>query len=110
MRDIAQSIRAVKLTFRQTGGFVGIDRGVALETTSLPNGLRTAAESLLKSDAPIATSSPAARDQMQYYVQIEGDDDRRELRFDDETMPEKLSDLVNHLRSQSRPLPPQRGE
>jgi len=104
------SIRGVKLNFRQTGGFVGIDRGVAVETASLPDDLRAAAESLVKRKPPIAPSSPMTRDQMQYYMRIEGSGEPRELRFDDETIPEELSDLVDHLRSQSRPLPPQREE
>jgi hypothetical protein len=97
----------VKLTFRQSGGFVGIDRGSEVETKSLPVNLRHVAESLVQDDAPMAAPNPAARDQMQYHLLIEGDGSRRDLHFDDETMPAGWNDLVAYLRGHSGPLPPQ---
>jgi hypothetical protein len=97
----------VKVIFRQSGGFVGLDRGSEIETKSLPPTLRQTAESLITREIPISPANPASRDQTAYQLRIEGDGNHRELRFDDETMPDELSGLVAHLRDAAGPLPPQ---
>jgi hypothetical protein len=91
----------MKLTFEQSGGFVGVRRKAVIESEHLPKRLREGAERLWTVSEPVPGG--AGRDLARYQIEIEAGGNRRSIRFDDLTVPAELADLVAYLAEKSAP-------
>jgi len=102
----------MKISYRQAGGFAGLNRGADLDLDSLPPAeagrLRKLVERARLGGG--ATRGPsAARDLVGYEIAIESDDGRTVVtRFDDASMPESATALLEALQKRARPIPLQK--
>jgi hypothetical protein len=95
----------MKVSFRQSGGFAGLVRGVDLDTSKMDTDDAAELEKLVAaSDIQGHTSrrKQAARDLVQYEISI---DHAARLTFDDHTIPTDVQPLLKYLRARSAPMP-----
>ena len=94
----------MKLQFRQSGGFAGLERGCEVAVATLAPELRKLVEQAMAQ--PPGRSLPSAgADITQYSLSVDSPGESREVRFDDTTMPPALAPLLIHLTAASKPLP-----
>lgn len=100
----------MKISYRETGGFAGLGRGADLDLESLPPSEATRLRKIVDEArlGDLRASGPsAARDLVGYEIAVEGDDGKRVVaRFDDATVPESATALLEVLQERARPLPP----
>jgi hypothetical protein len=100
----------VKVSYRQTGGFAGLGRGADLDLEALPSAEATRLRKLVEQArlGDLRARGPStARDLVGYEIAVEGDDGKRVVaRFDDATVPESATPLVEALQKRARPVPP----
>lgn len=95
----------MKLRFRQSGGFAGLERGCEVAVAALAPELRMLLEHALTHASAPSSSSPGGADLTQYSLVVDTPGKARELRFDDATLPPALAPLLAHLTAKSTPLP-----
>jgi len=102
----------MRISYREAGGFAGLSRGADLDLESLPPAqagrLRKLVERARLRD--VETRGPsAARDLVGYEIAIEDDDGRTVVaRFDDASVPESATPLLEALQKRARPIPLQK--
>ena len=99
----------MKISFRQSGGFAGVIRGVELDSQDLPPEEAAALRSFVERSAPlglIEETDPRMRDPFTYEIAVETDEGSRLFTFDDGTVPEGMAPLLRTLKSRSGPRPP----
>lgn len=94
----------MKLRFRQSGGFAGLERGCEVAVASLAPELRRLVDQAM-AHAAGQSSPPGGADITQYSLAVDAPGDSREVRFDDATLPPALAPLLAHLTAASKPLP-----
>jgi hypothetical protein len=100
----------MKITYRESGGFAGLSRGVEIDTSTLPAADARRVEALVARAGlkQQARAGPAgARDLAGYQITIESDAGRVAVSFDDMTVPEDADDLLAYLQERAGPLPPE---
>lgn len=96
----------MKVSFRQSGGFAGLTRGVELDAEDLPPEEAASLRSLMERGGPQeGTEDPEARDLQTYEITVETDEGSRQFAFDDGTVPEDVAPLLRTLKRRSGPLP-----
>jgi hypothetical protein len=99
----------MKITFMQSGGFVGAVKGCVIDAADLAPGERQELESLVASSGLTESSgvfSAAGRDLRQYDIVIEHDGAVQRLCCDERSVPEAARPLVTFLAARARPQPP----
>jgi hypothetical protein len=96
-----------KVRFRQSGGFAGLVRGVEVSAAELSAADRRALETMAsgRRGAPPAGAA-GARDLLTYELELDTDSGRVRLEFDESSVPDELSSLVESLAKRARPMPP----
>ncbi len=95
----------MKLRFRQSGGFAGLERGCEMSVAALAPELRALLDHAMAQPAAQSVPPASAADITQYSLAVDTPGNARELRFDDTTLPPALAPLLAHLTAASRPLP-----
>ena len=98
----------MKVSFRQSGGFAGLIRGVDLDTSKMDADQTSELEALVNAsgiEGSKKARTHAARDLVQYDITIEQDKQVSKLSFDDKTVSDTVQPLLKYLRSQARPMP-----
>ncbi len=98
----------MKVSFRQSGGFAGLIRGVDLDTTQMDEDAAQELEALVSASGFVGhkkARTHAARDLVQYEIKIEQDEHVSKCSFDDKTVPPDAQPLIKYLRAQSHPMP-----
>ena len=98
----------MKVSFRQSGGFAGLIRGVDLDTAQMDADAAQELAGLVSASGIVGTKKArthAARDLVQYDILIEQGDQISKGSFDDKTVPADAQPLLKYLRSQSHPMP-----
>jgi hypothetical protein len=98
----------MKVSFRQSGGFVGLIRGIDLDTMQMDADQAVELEGLVNAsgiEGSKKARTHAARDLVQYEITIEQDKQVSKLSFDDKSVPEAVQPLLKYLRPQARPMP-----
>ncbi len=96
----------MRLTFRQSGGFAGLTRGVEVDASELSEGLARAIEQLVRSGAKASQATPEARDLTTYALTIEDAGRTHQLAFDDMSIPAEAGPLLAYLQRRAKPVPP----
>ena len=99
----------MKIRYREAGGFVGLVRGVDIDTASLPEDEARRVVSLVERAGLVTDEGRGpvdARDLRGYEIVIELEASRTVVRFDDATVPPAADELLAHLQGQARPVPP----
>ncbi len=99
----------MKIRYREAGGFVGLSRGVDIDTASLPEDEARRVVSLVERAALVAEEGRGpddARDLRGYEIVIQLEASRTVVRFDDATVPITADELLAYLQRQARPIPP----
>ena len=99
----------MRVTFVQSGGFVGAVKGCVIDAAGLAPGERQELESLVAASGLTESSelfSGAGRDLRQYDIMIEHDAAVQRLSCDERSVPEAVRPLVAFLSARSRPQPP----
>ena len=98
----------MKVSFRQSGGFAGLVKGVDLDSSNMAADQGQQLEKLAAASG-IQGSTTArlqvARDLMQYDIRIEQNSQVSKLSFDDKTVPPAVQPLLTYLKSQAHPMP-----
>lgn len=97
-----------KVRFRQSGGFAGLVRGSELSgDKEISDAERRALERYAESSraAPAAKGS-RARDLVGYELELDTDDGKVRLEFDEANVPDDLAPLVEKLAKRAKPVPP----
>jgi hypothetical protein len=97
----------MKITYRESGGFTGLSRGVEIDTSTLPAAEARSVEALVARAGlkDQARSGPAgARDLAGYQITIESDAGQVVVSFDDATVPAEADDLLAYLQERAAPL------
>lgn len=97
---------AVRVTFVQSGGVVGVRRGCELDSARLPRGEARELESLVTDSQLVASGvhrSPGGRDLRLYEIRVENGAETVSVIFDDLTLPERARPLVGFLRRKALP-------
>lgn len=98
----------MKLSFRQTGGFMGLARGCNLDTNTLSQSEAAAIERLV-ADSEIQQSgdrrSAQGNDLTTYEIVIERPDTRVSVKIDDMSLSPQVLPLVEYLQERSSPIP-----
>ncbi len=106
-----------KIRFRQTGGFAGLVRGSDIAPESLGAKARAKLERLLNQSGLAAGGSAraaasrkdaghdAARDLIQYELDIETESGTEHFVFDDLDLSEEVAPLVEFLQEHAGPMP-----
>jgi hypothetical protein len=97
----------MKLTFRESGGYVGWTRGAEIDTDSLPPPAAKALESLITPSGlsyPSGARSPSARDSISYEIFIETKEGRHGILLDDTAVGPDLEPLIEYLQKRAQPL------
>ena len=96
----------MKISFIQSGGFLGHRRGCELDTAVLAADTVQELEYLTEASG-ISTSgvffSESGRDIQQYDITIDDGNSEVSVTFDDETLPAAAQSLVDYLQKHSRP-------
>ncbi|HEY6546793.1 MAG TPA: protealysin inhibitor emfourin [Vicinamibacteria bacterium] len=98
----------MKISYRETGGFAGLSRGVELDLESLPPAEARKLQKLVEAaclESGTARGPTGARDLVGYEIVIEKDGVRSVVRFDDASVPESATELLEALQSRARPIP-----
>jgi hypothetical protein len=100
----------MKISYRESGGFTGLSRGVEIDTATLPAADARRVEALvaragLKGQA--RTGPAEARDVAGYQITIESEAGRVAVSFDDMSVPAEADDLLAFLQERAGPVPPQ---
>lgn len=99
----------MRVTFVQSGGFVGAVKGCVLDAEGLAPDERAELESLVAASGlagSIEAFSSAGRDLREYDVVIEHEAAVRRLSCDERSVPESARPLVSFLATRARPQPP----
>ena len=99
----------MKITFRQSGGFMGLVRGCTVDTTTLAAGERNRVEGLVTAStltASFTRQTEGGRDRWQYEITIEHEAARVHVVCDDACLPEPARPLVAYLVGCAKPMPP----
>jgi hypothetical protein len=99
----------MRITFMQSGGFVGTIKGCVLTAAELTSDERQELESLVVAGGLTGSSerfSEAGRDLRHYDIMIEQDTAVHRLSCDDRSVPEAVRPLVAFLQTRARPQPP----
>jgi hypothetical protein len=97
---------AVRVTFVQSGGVVGVPRGCELDSSKLAPGDARELESLVTESGLVTSGdhrSPHARDLRLYEIRVENGAETVSVTFDDSTLPERARPLVGFLRRNATP-------
>jgi hypothetical protein len=96
-----------KIRFRQSGGFAGLVRGVDVPAAELSAADRRALEEHVKdrraAPPPRAT---AARDLVTYELELDTGAGQVRLEFDEASVPDDLSSIIESLARRARPMQP----
>ncbi len=96
----------MKVTFLQSGGFAGAVRGWEIDTAALAPEAARELEHLVRGSGLPASGeflSDKGRDLQQYEITIEDGSRKRELVFDDSTVPQSARPLLGFLKKHARP-------
>jgi hypothetical protein len=99
----------MRITYMQSGGFVGAVKGCVIDTADLAPGERQELESLVAASSLTESSesfSAAGRDLRQYDIVIEHDAAVQRLACDERSVPEAARPLITFLSARARPQPP----
>jgi len=99
----------MRITFTQSGGFVGAMAGCRIDTAELAPDERREAESLVAASGltdSFERFSPTGRDRRQYEITIEGESPTLTVVFDESSLPAAARPLVGFLASRARPQRP----
>ena len=94
------------IRFRQSGGFAGLVRGCEFAGTDLSGAHRRALESYLAAHKTAVTAPSTARDLQVYELEIDTDAGSVRLEFDESSVPDELTSLMERLESVARPMRP----
>ena len=97
----------MKIRFRQSGGYAGLQMGCDLDTKSLSSDRATQLESLVNTSGILQANSGRsenAADLISYEIAIETNQGTHQVTFDDLTLPENILPLLEYLQSQAKPL------
>jgi hypothetical protein len=97
----------MKIKFRQSGGYAGLRMGCELDTNLLSPEEATKLQSLVEQSDIFQTKSDRSEntaDLIDYEITIETKAAKRQVTFDDLTLPEKILPLLDYLQSQAKPL------
>jgi hypothetical protein len=103
----------MRITFVQSGGFVGTIKGCRIDTAALEPAERARVESLVATSgitASFTERSAAARDVKQYQIAIEQDAAILRVECDDRCVPEAARPLVGFLAAKATPQRPGFGD
>lgn len=103
----------MRITFVQSGGFVGAIKGCRIDTAALEPGERARVESLVTASgitASFTRLSEGARDVRQYRIAIERDAAVLRMTCDDRCMPDAARPLVGFLATKAVPQRPGFGD
>src|SRR5882757_6245560 len=98
----------MKVSFRQSGGFAGLVKGVDLDSSKMAADQGQQLEKLAAASGiqgSTTARSQVARDLMQYDIRIEQNSQVSKLSFDDKTVPPTVQPLLTYLKSQAHPMP-----
>ena len=96
----------MKISFVQSGGFVGLRRGCELDTAALAPDMAQELERIAKTSGILTSGvffSESGRDLQQYDITIDDGNSEISVTFDDETLPLAAQSLVDYLQKRSRP-------
>ncbi len=99
----------MRVTFVQSGGFVGAIKGCVIDAADLAPAERQELESLVAATGlteSLEQFSSAGRDLRQYDIEIEHDAGVLRLCCDERSVPETARPLVAFLSTRARPQPP----
>jgi hypothetical protein len=99
----------MKITFMQSGGFVGAVKGCVIDTTDLAPDEQRELESLVATSGlteSLERFSSTGRDLRHYEIVIEQDARVQRIVCDDHSVPEAARPLVAFLAARARPQPP----
>lgn len=99
----------MRITFMQSGGFVGTVKGCVIDAADLAPAERQELESLVAASGLAESSerlSGAGRDLRQYDLVIEQGAEVQRLCCDERSVPEASRPLVAFLSARARPQPP----
>jgi len=99
----------MRITYMQSGGFVGAVKGCVIDAADLAPGERQELESLVAASGLTESSesfSAAGRDLRQYDIVIEHDATVQRLACDERSVPEAARPLITFLSARARPQPP----
>ena len=97
----------MKLSFRQSGGFAGLLKGIDLDTGALEESEARELEALARAsgiEGAQAFTTEGARDLHRYEITIEHDDGVASLSCDDGSVPAAAGPLLRYLRNRARPM------
>ena len=97
----------MRITFTQSGGFVGALRGCRIDAAGLPVEERRLLEDLVAAsglDASFERFDDAARDRKQYEIHIDRDGGAVRVCCDDHCLPEAARPLVGFLAARATPM------
>jgi hypothetical protein len=107
----AQTILAwgspVKISFRETGGFVPVARACDLDSEKMNPAEAAELAALVKASGILNMRDsrvPGAADVVRFSFEIEQDEIRHAVKFDNPSLPKELAPLVAFLRDRSQPL------
>jgi|SRR3954447_2481215 hypothetical protein len=98
----------MKVSFRQSGGFAGLVRGIDLDSSKMDAAQGQQLEKLATASGIQGNTlvrTQAARDQFQYEITIDQNGQISKLSFDDHTVPAAVQPLLSYLKPQARPMP-----
>lgn len=102
----------MRLTFTQSGGFVGVVKACTVDTATLAAAERREVEALVAASGlvtPVELLSAAGRDRRQYDVTIDSGSGPLRVVYDDASLPPSARPLVSFLAARARPVPPASG-
>ncbi|NTV46827.1 MAG: hypothetical protein HGB11_10000 [Chlorobiales bacterium] len=98
----------MKIRFRQTGGFAGLNFGCDLDTASMPASEAKKLLDLVKKSQLSERShagSKKGRDLGNYEITVTDDPHKVTTTFDDMSVPKQAQALLDFLRERARPQP-----
>ena len=99
----------MRITFTQSGGFVGAVTGCRIDTAELASADRREAEALVATSGLTGSFerfSPSARDRRQYEITIEAEGPPLTVICDESSLPAAARPLVSFLAARARPQRP----
>ena len=99
----------MKITFRQSGGFMGRVRGCTVDTSALAAAERSHVEALVQAStltASFSRQTEGGRDRRQYEITIEHEAAHIHVVCDDGCLPEPARPLVAYLAGCAQPVSP----
>lgn len=95
----------MKLTFRQTGGFAALEKGIETDEHQLPALLQKAFAHLLSMPWANAKGDSSSTDLIKYEITVHDGKKQQCWSFDDMNLPPELADLIEYLTAHSKPVP-----